>query len=220
MIFTLEALYTLHIFNDYSDDLVFLPLPVAVEVSESRRENLLWVLEKGFEDLKEMGLIIDNQPTEECAQYGAYLKEYHEASYHCQIDQRLSYAPGVDEFKRMAVIIMEVGDNQFQIDRAGCAVFLAFLMETHPVLQDVDDTIKDYIHSQWEGEAFMRLMLHHGNDEAIRIRINEFSKDTQDIIYLTSDNHLYEYDLSRQIRRSIDSEELKTQIIKKLKVRM
>ena len=66
----------------------------------------------------------------------------------------------------------------------------------------------------------MRLILHHGNDEAIRIRINEFSKDTQDIIYLTSDNHLYEYDLSRQIRRSIDSEELKTQIIKKLKVRM
>ena len=52
MIFTLEALYTLHIFNDYSDDLVFLPLPVAVEGSESRRENLLWVLEKGFEDLK------------------------------------------------------------------------------------------------------------------------------------------------------------------------
>ena len=93
-------------------------------------------------------------------------------------------------------------------------------MEMHPVLQNVDDTIKDYIHSQWENEAFMRLVLHHGNDEAIRIRINELSKDTQDIIYLTSDNHLYEYDLDRQIRRSIDSEYLKTQIIKKLKVRM
>lgn len=220
MIFTLEALYTLHMLNEYSDDLVFLPLPAGVEGNESRKENLLWVLEKGFEDLKEMGLIIDNQPTDECAQYGAYLKEYHEASYHCQVDQRLSYAPGVDEFKRMAIIIMEVGDNQFQIDRAGCAVFLAFLMEMHPVLQNVDDTIKDYIHSQWENEAFMRLVLHHGNDEAIRIRINELSKDTQDIIYLTSDNHLYEYDLDRQIRRSIDSEYLKTQIIKKLKVRM
>lgn len=91
MIFTLEALYTLHIFNNYSDDLVFLPLPVGS--SKNRKENLLSVIEKGFEDLKEMGLIVDNQPTEECAQYGAYLKEYHDANYHCQVDQRLSYAP-------------------------------------------------------------------------------------------------------------------------------
>ena len=220
MIFTLEALYTLHIFNDYSDDLAFLPLPTAIEGNENRKDNLLWVIEKGFEDLKEMGLIVDNRPTEECVQYGAYLKEYHEANYHCQIDQLLSYAPGVDEFKRMAVIIMEVGDNQFKLDRAGSAVFLAFLMEMHPVLQEVDDTIKDYIHSQWEEEAFMRLIVHHGNEEALRIRINEFSKDTQDIIYLTSDHHLYEYDVSKQMRRSIDSEQLKTQLIKKLKVRM
>ena len=180
----------------------------------------MWVIEKGFEDLKEMGLIVDNRPTEECVQYGAYLKEYHEANYHCQIDHLLSYAPGVDEFKRMAVIIMEVGDNQFQLDRAGSAVFLAFLMEMHPVLQEVDDTIKDYIHSQWEEEALMRLIVRHGNEEALRIRINEFSKDTQDIIYLTSDHHLYEYDVSKQMRRSIDSEQLKTQLIKKLKVRM
>ena len=218
MIFTLEALYTLHIFNNYSDDLVFLPLPAGS--SKNRKENLLSVIEKGFEDLKEMGLIVDNQPTEECAQYGAYLKEYHDANYHCQVDQRLSYAPGVDAYKRMAIIIMEVGDNQFQLDRAGSAVFLAFLMEMHPVLQDVDDTIKDYIHSQWEGDAFMRLMVHHGNDEAIRIRINEFSKDTQDTVYLTSNGHLYEYDLSTQMRRSIDSEQLKTELIQKLKVRM
>ena len=220
MIFTLEALYTLHIFNDYSDDLVFLPLPTTVEGNGNRKDNLLWVIEKGFEDLKEMGLIVDNRPTEECVQYGAYLKEYHEANYHCQIDHLLSYAPGVDEFKRMAVIIMEVGDNQFQLDRAGSAVFLAFLMEMHPVLQEVDDTIKDYIHSQWEEEALMRLIVRHGNEEALRIRINEFSKDTQDIIYLTSDHHLYEYDVSKQMRRSIDSEQLKTQLIKKLKVRM
>ena len=220
MIFTLEALYTLHIFNNYSDDLAFLPLPTAIEGNESRKDNLLWVIEKGFEDLKEMGLIVDNRPTEECVQYGAYLKEYHEANYHCQIDHLVSYAPGVDEFKRMAVIIMEVGDNQFQLDRAGSAVFLAFLMEMHPVLQEVDDTIKDYIHSQWEEEALMRLIVRHGNEEALRIRINEFSKDTQDIIYLTSDHHLYEYDVSKQMRRSIDSEQLKTQLIKKLKVRM
>ena len=220
MIFTLEALYTLHIFNNYSDDLAFLPLPTAIEGNESRKDNLLWVIEKGFEDLKEMGLIVDNRPTEECVQYGAYLKEYHEANYHCQIDHLLSYAPGVDEFKRMAVIILEVGDNQFQLDRAGSAVFLAFLMEMHPVLQEVDDTIKDYIHSQWEEEALMRLIVRHGNEEALRIRINEFSKDTQDIIYLTSDHHLYEYDVSKQMRRSIDSEQLKTQLIKKLKVRM
>ena len=65
----------------------------------------------------------------------------------------------------------------------------------------------------------MRLIVHHGNEEALRIRINEFSKDTQDIIYLTSDHHLYEYDVSEQMRRSIDSEQLKTQL-KKLKVRM
>ena len=66
----------------------------------------------------------------------------------------------------------------------------------------------------------MRLMVHHGNDEAIRIRINEFSKDTQDTVYLTSNGHLYEYDLFTQMRRSIDSEQLKTELIQKLKVRM
>ena len=220
MIFTLEDLYALHMFNDFSEDLVFLPLPTTDEAVGSRKEELLRVLEKGFEDLKEMGLIVDNVPSEECVRYGAFLKEYHESSYHCQIDQLLSYAPGVDEFKRMAIIIMKVGENQFQIDRAGCGVFLAFLMEMHPVLQNVDNTIKDYIHSQWEDEAFMRMIVHHGNDEAIRIRINELSKDTQDIIYLTNNNHLYEYDLKRQSRRSIDSEQLKKQIIKKLKVRI
>lgn len=48
MIFTLEALYTLHIFNDYSDDLAFLPLPTAIEGNENRKDNLLWVIEKGL----------------------------------------------------------------------------------------------------------------------------------------------------------------------------
>ncbi len=69
--------------------------PAPAEWTGTRKENLLWVLEKGFEDLKELGLIVDNQPTEECAMYGAYLKEYHKASYHCQVDQRFFYAPGL-----------------------------------------------------------------------------------------------------------------------------
>ena len=46
MKFTIEALYALHIFNDYSNDLVFLPTPF--KEGEGKKEGLLRILEQGY----------------------------------------------------------------------------------------------------------------------------------------------------------------------------
>lgn len=218
MKFTIEALYALHIFNDYSNDLVFLPTPF--KEGEGKKEGLLRILEAGYEDLKKMGLVLDNKPTEKCAEYGLYLKEYHDAEYHCQIDLNYFYAPQVDEFNNMAVIIHQDDEGLYHINRTGDLVFLAFLMQHHPVLQNADDKIKDYLHSQWEEEAYLRFMVHHGNDEGIHITVANFGKITQDILYVTNSEHLYKYDLEHQLLCSIDSEQLKKEILGKLKVKV
>ena len=74
MKFTLEAIYMLQLFNDSSDDLAFIPLPILD--GENRKTALQRTIEKGYEDLKSMSLIIDGKPTEKCMEYGYYLKEY------------------------------------------------------------------------------------------------------------------------------------------------
>ena len=146
MIFTLEAIYALHMFNDHSDDIAFLPLPA--KEGETRKEALLRIVEKGFEDLSEMELIVDGTPTEECIQYGVYLDEYAQANYHCNVNQMFYYSPNVDEYDRMAIIIIKNDANEFLIDRAGTAIFLASLISLYPILQNVDANKKDYLHSE------------------------------------------------------------------------
>ena len=46
MMFTLEALYALHMFNDHSNDIAFLPLPA--KEGETRKEAFIENSRKGF----------------------------------------------------------------------------------------------------------------------------------------------------------------------------
>ena len=48
MKFTLEAIYMLQLFNDSSDDLAFIPLPILD--GENRKTALQRTIEKGYED--------------------------------------------------------------------------------------------------------------------------------------------------------------------------
>ena len=50
-------------------------------------EQLKEVLEKGFEDLRSMDLIDENdEPTEACMARGIYLDQYQKAFSHCEVD--------------------------------------------------------------------------------------------------------------------------------------
>ena len=166
-----------------------------------------------------MELIVDGTPTEECIRYGAYLDEYAQANYHCNVNQLFYYSPNVDEYDRMAIIIIQNDENEFLIDRVGTAIFLASLISLYPILQNVDANKKDYLHSEWEAEAYLKLVLHHPNDDALRIQINDSSHNVQDRLYYRSDQYLYEYDMENQTRRSISGEQFKKQLIQKLKVK-
>ena len=129
------------------------------------------------------------------------------------------YSPNVDEYDRMAIIIIQNDENEFLIDRVGTAIFLASLISLYPILQNVDANQKDYLHSEWEAEAYLKLVFHHPNDDALRIQINDSSHNVQDRLYYRSDQYLYEYDMENQTRRSISGEQFKKQLIQKLKVK-
>lgn len=215
MRFTIEALYMLQLFNDSSDDLAFLPLPILE--GEDRKIALQRMIEKGYEDLKSMGLIVDGTPTEECMEYGFYLKEYQEANYHYQINQDYCCAPGVDDFKRMTVVIRKDEEDLYVIRRLASVLFLSILLQNHPVLHHLDNRIKDYLHSNYESEPLFRLLAYHRQAEALRITIAEY-QNIEDSVYYLQDNSLYEYDLLKQLKRSLDSEELRHLILKKLRV--
>ena len=60
MNFSLEALYALHMIsnNGFSEEIFLLPLPEIAE--EEKLKQLKQVLEQGYEDLRNMGLIDEN----------------------------------------------------------------------------------------------------------------------------------------------------------------
>ena len=68
---TLEALYTLHLMNDKSNDLPFIPLS-QLNSDENRKSQLQKALQKGYKDLENIGLIQDGQPTAEFVAYGYF----------------------------------------------------------------------------------------------------------------------------------------------------
>ena len=213
---TLEALYLLQLFNDFSDDLSFIPLPVLK--NENRKDALIRTIEKGYEDLKAVGLIEDDKPTEECVEYCYFLKEYHESFYHYQIDQSYFCAPSVDKFKRMTVVLLKDDEGFYSIYRLPSSILLGAIMRNHELLHHLDDRVKDYIHSDFEIEPLFSLLVNHGQTEALRISVEELGRNTQNVVYYEKKNSIYEYDLNREVQRSIDSDELKNLILRRMKV--
>ena len=213
---SIQALYTLHLFNDFSDDLPFLPLPIPEGMG--RKKALQEALHQGYEELGRLELMKDGQPTEECLLIGQTLREYHQASYHCRIDHRLAVAPKVDSFGRMCVLIRQVDEKNYQVERHGSILLLSTLIASHEFLQNVDDTLKDYVKTDWEAESFFRLYVLDGQSPALRIECRREHDFIEDSLYYLKEDHIYEFDMVEQRERSIDSEVLKTLIIKKLEV--
>lgn len=215
---TLEALYMLQLFNDFSDDLSFLPLQM--QAGEDRKAALQRAIKKGYEDLQNVGLIVDEEPTEECLEYGYYLKEYHESFYHYQIDTDYFCAPAVDDFKRMTIVITKNEDGSYTIQRTASILFLGAVLKGHKIFDGLDDRVKDYKKSDYESEPMFRLLTYHREDESLRIAVEKFKSLAQDTVYFLHDNSLYEYDLENQIQRSIDGDQLRHLIMKKMKVKV
>ena len=218
MTLTIEAIYTLHLLNEFSDDLAFLPLPI--EEGETRKEALKRALLKGMDDLHRVGLLEENVPTDECVELGCFLKQYHEARYHCRIDSSHCLAPQVDAYKNMSVLILEVEDGLYEIHREMTLFILGGIISSHKLLQKMEEHMKDYLHSSWEPESFLRIKILEADSPALRIESLLLDSYVQDFVFYERDNHHYQFDMEREQERSIDFEELQSLLLEMMKVRV
>ena len=216
---TLEALYTLHLMNDNSNDLPFIPLP-PLNSDENRKSQLQKVLQKGYKDLEALELVKDGQPTPEFVVYGYFLDLYAKSSYHFQIDSNYYCAPGIDQGKRMVVIVKKIAEGEFIIDYFNTIALLSILMENHEILHNLNEKKKNYLKAEWEPYAYMKLQFYYKNSKMIRLMTEEFGKITGDALFFNTDSGLFEYDLMRERIRSVSADELKHTLIKGMKLRV
>ena len=216
MTLTIEAIYTLHLLNEFSDDLAFLPLPI--EEGETRKEALKRALLKGMDDLHRVGLLEENVPTDECVELGCFLKQYHEARYHCRIDSSHCLAPQVDTYKNMSVLILEVEDGLYELHREMTLFLLGGVISSHALLENMNQHMKDYLHSNWEPESLFRVKVLEAHSPAIRVETLLLDDYRQDYVFYERDNHYYQFDMEREQERSIDSEELQKLLLEMMKV--
>ena len=216
---TLEALYTLHLMNDKSNDLPFIPLP-PLNSGESRKSQLQIILQKGYKDLEALELIKDGQPTAEFVAYGYFFDLYAKSFYHFQVDSNYFCAPAIDKGKRMTVIIKRVDDGKFIIDYFNTIAFLSILIENHEILHNLNEKKKNHLKSEWGPYAYMRLQFYYRNSKMIRLMTEELGRITADTLFFNTDSGLFEYDLIGERIRSVSVDELKHTLIKGMKVRV
>lgn len=222
MIFSLEALYALYmITNDgYSEDLFLLPLPERAE--EEKLEQLQQVLEKGYEDLKSMDLIDENnEPTTACMARGLYLEQYQKAISHCEVDQRYYCAQLVDSNSWYHIVIEKIDDNAFTLKRIHSLQFLGMTIQLHDFLSGqhpVRDT--NPLASSWESYSHERLLTYYREKPALNVLTYSARKRSTAYLYLEAPSGIYQYDMMKQQIRSLNTEEMKKEIIKQLKVRV
>ena len=217
---TLEALYTLHLFNDRSDNLAFLPLP-AVKDEASRKAQLKDVVTKGYQDLKDIGLLKDNKPTEEFTRLAYFVRLYGEHYYHCQVDSNYFCAPAVDSrFERMCVVIKRIDNNSYVIEYTSTVIFLSLLLQEHAIFENLELAEKSYLNAGWRPYAYERLLYYYGRAETIRIKIEQLGRYYGDHLFFNTTEGLFEYDLNRQMIRSVSPDEMKEMLVKQMKVRV
>ena len=217
---TLEALYTLHLFNDRSDNLAFLPLP-AVKGETSRKAQLKDVITKGYRDLDAVGLLKDNKPTEEFNRLAYFIGLYGDNYYHFQVDSDYFCAPAVDtRFERMCVVIKKIDDNSYVIEYTSTVVFLSLLLQEHAIFENLEEAEKNYLNAGWSPYAYARLLYYYGRAETIRIKIEQLGRYYGDHLFFNTTEGLFEYDLNRQAIRSVLPDEMKEMLVKQMKVRI
>lgn len=215
---TLAALYTLHIFNGYSDDLPFLPLPNQGE-NKTRKDSLYETLVQGYQDLDEAGFIVQGKATNAMAILGHFLSLYAEQYYHIEIDQNYLCAPDPDAEKGMSILITRSSDNRFFIDYLPNPYLLALLITSHELLQDLDMCSKDYLRSDWQPYSHLLLNHKYGKARSIRFKIIQMGRVLSDHLFFTHRKELFEYDVVGQRLRSVSANQLRQTMIKDMKVR-
>lgn len=216
---TLEALYALHLMNEHSEDLTFLPLPRLKE-GETRKEQLRSVLKKGYGDLQEVGFLNGQEPTDDFVRYGYYLESYADNYYHFQVDSNYFCAPEVDKYERMSVVIKKVGENAYVMEYLNTIAFLSILLSNHDLLHHLDDKFKNYLKSEWEPYAYLRLLAYYGEAKTIRLKTEQLGRIWADHLFFNTENGLFEYNLLKQMIRSISVKEMKHMLIKQMKVKV
>lgn len=216
IVLTLEALYTLSLFNDVSDNLAFLPLPKPEK--EDRKAQLQTILDKGYRDLQKCGLLNGDEPTEDFIRLGYYINLYSESYYHFQVDSNYFCAPEVDEYKRMSVVIKQVDDNAYIVDYFNTIALLGILLKDHEVLHHLDTKFKNYLKSDWQPYAYMRLLAYYGRTKSIRIKVEQLGRIWQDSVFFNSKYGLFEYDLVAQQIKSVSAKEMRDSLVKRMKV--
>ena len=99
----------------------------------------------------------------------------------------------------------------------GTAIFLASLISLYPILQNVDANKKIICIQEWEAEAYLKLVLHHPNDDALRIQINDSSHNVQDRLYYRSTNICMNMIWRTRLAESISGEQFKETIDSEIK---
>lgn len=214
---TLESIYALHILNDHSSDLPFLPLEFPAEETD-RLTVLQSVLDKGYKELQDKGLIVGTDPTEECGQLGYYLKLYAEHYYHVQVDEAYFIAPQIDHYKKMAIVIQRVENNSYIINRFPITFLLGLLIHHHPILQNLDKKVMNYLKTNWQVYDSMRLLAYYGNNEGLRLRIVQAGKIYSDFLFVDTKSGLFQYDLLTEEIRAVSVEQMQNQLMKDIKI--
>ncbi|MBC1290859.1 hypothetical protein [Listeria booriae] len=216
MEFTSEALYALNMLNDDTISIFNIPIPV---YTEDERENLQIVLEKGYEDLEKMQLIIDDEPTEICSEYGYILKKYQKAKRYMILNS-FTCAVDVDKNKMFSHVIEKTQDNQYTVERTIKMVLLAVFYQNIKLLQQLDTKKQSEDTKIWQDYALVRLQAFYNQNEAFNLQYYEYGKCTYSSLIIDNDSELIEYDLPRQKVRSIAGKTLKKQLVKFMKVQV
>lgn len=216
MIFTSQALYALHMLSQQSD-LIF-NVPLLAKEGEYK-DMLKEVLEKGYQDLERMGLIIENQPSEECASYGFILKGYHEAKRYVVLND-FTCAVDVDQHKLFTHVIECVGENEYVLERISKIILLAIWKQGIPLLQKLEDRHQSEATKEWHTLSLFRLQTYYSENDTIQLEYHEYNECTYNRWIIDNKTELIEYDADKEKVRSISGEVLRNQLIKWLKVKV
>ncbi|MGT2708501.1 hypothetical protein ACVRXQ_11385 [Streptococcus panodentis] len=196
-----------------------LPLPKAAD--EEKAVQLKQILEQGVSDLKNMGLIDENnEPTTACLAKGVYLQKYQEAYSHCEVDDRYYCAQLADSNRWYHIVIEKVGENAYRIDRIHSFQFLGMTIQGHPFLSQIPEREINPAAPDWQSYSEERLIIYYGKAPALRVTSYSGQSRSKDYLYLNAPSSLYQYDVLEQRIRSISTDGMKKEIINQLKVRI
>lgn len=217
MTLTLEALYALHILNGHSEELFFLPL--LSNGNETRANILKKTLEKGWQDLRKMGLLTDEGVTDEGVRYGLWLLTYHQARQHVCVNDEIFCATDAKEDEAFIIVIERQTDGGYLLERLPSIVLLAILMRRYPLLKKGDATDDEGILSPWRAYAWDSVNLYYRQRIVFRLRVYFEHELIADKTIIDAQKQVLEYDHQKEQIRDMPIANFREFILKSLQVR-